>query len=49
METFDPREGPFGLWRLDWQDLCRGPLDIASYQLYQLLAPWFQSFPIISI
>ena len=43
METHDPWDRaslePRGL---DWQDLCRGPLDIATYQIYRLWASWFQ-------
>ena len=34
--------GQFGPQGLDWQDLCRGPLDIAKYQIYKLWASWFQ-------
>ena len=36
METVDPGAGRFGPQGLDWQDLCRGLLDIATYQV------WFQ-------
>ena len=35
----------FGLQGHDWQDLCREPLDIATYQTYKLLTSWFQIFP----
>ena len=39
---------------LDWQDLCRGLLNIATYKTYKLWASWFQRrffkvFPIISL
>ena len=27
---------------LNWQDLCRGPLHIATYYIYKLEASWFQ-------
>ena len=27
---------------LDWQDLCRGPLDTDTYQIYKLWASCFQ-------
>ena len=29
--------GQFGPQGLDWQDLCRGPLNIATYKIYK---PW---------
>ena len=28
---------------LDWQDLCRGPLHIATYSIYKLWASWFRN------
>ena len=28
--------GQFGHQGLDWQDLCRGPLNIATYKIYKL-------------
>ena len=34
--------GQFGPRGLDWQDLCRGPLDIATDKIYKLWASWFQ-------
>ena len=34
--------GQFGPKRLDWQDLCKGPLNIATYKIYKLWASWFQ-------
>ena len=34
--------GQFGPQGLDWQDLCRGPLNIATYKIYKLWASWFQ-------
>ena len=46
--------GQFGPQGLDWQDLCRGPLSIATYKMYKLCASWFQRrifkfCPIISL
>ena len=32
----------FGPMELDCQDLCRGPLNIATYKIYKLWASWFQ-------
>ena len=32
----------FGPQGLDWQDLCRGPLNIAIYKIYKPWASWFQ-------
>ena len=32
----------FGPQGLDWQDLCRGLLNIATYKIFKLLASWFQ-------
>ena len=32
-----PGQGQFGHQGLDWQDLCRGPLDIATYQAVGLM------------
>ena len=56
MGANDPREVPqFGPQGLDWQDLCRGPLNIATYLIYKLWASWFQRrrffsvFPIMSM
>ena len=34
--------GQFGHQGLDWQDLCREPLNIATYYIYKLWASWFQ-------
>ena len=34
--------GQFGPQGLDWQDLCRGPLNIATYKIYKLWASWFR-------
>ena len=34
--------GQFETQGLDWQDLCRGPLHIATYSIYKLWASWFQ-------
>ena len=34
--------GQFGPQGLDWQDLCREPLNIATYKIYKLWASWFQ-------
>ena len=38
MATHDPvgggGGGQFGSKGLDWQDLCRGPLNIATYKIY---------------
>ena len=43
METLQPQGGgQLGPPGLDWQDLCRGPLDIAKYQIYKQWASWFQ-------
>ena len=36
-----PVHSQFGPQGLDWQDLCRGPLSIATYQVYKLWASWF--------
>ena len=38
--------GQFGPQGLDWQDVCRGPLNIATYKIYKNI---FQVFPIISL
>ena len=32
----------FGPQGFDWQVLCRGPLNIATYKIYKLWASWFQ-------
>ena len=37
-----PWRSQFGPQALDMQDLCRGPLDSATYQLYKLWASWCQ-------
>ena len=34
--------GQFAPQGLDWQDLCKEPLNIASYKIYKLRASWFQ-------
>ena len=34
--------GRFGSQGLHWQDLSRGPLNIATYKIYKLWASWFQ-------
>ena len=34
--------GQFGPQRLDWQDLCRGPLTIATYKIFKPWASWFE-------
>ena len=45
----------FGPQGLDWQDLCRGPLNVTTYKIYKLWVSWFQSrrffnfFPIKSL
>ena len=33
---------PSGTQGLDWQDLCRGPLNIATYYICKLWTSWFQ-------
>ena len=38
----NPGRGQFGPLRLDWQDLCREPLNIAMYKIYKLWSSWFQ-------
>ena len=37
-----PGCGQFGAQGLDWQNLCRGPLHIATYSIYKLWASRFQ-------
>ena len=37
-----PGNGQFGPQGLDWQDLCRGPLNIDIHKIYKLWASWFQ-------
>ena len=34
--------GQFGPQGFDWQDLCRGPLNIAINKIYKLWASWFR-------
>ena len=42
MGVHDPqRRGQFGPQGLVWQDLCRGPLNIATYKIYKPCASWF--------
>ena len=41
--------GQFGPQGLDLQALCRGPLDIATYQIYKLWASLLQRFLIIRL
>ena len=50
--------GQFSPHGLDWQDLCRGPINIATYEIYKPWASWFhrrrtekifQVFPIMSL
>ena len=42
MELLTPRRGQFGPQGFDWQDLYRGPLNIATYYIYTLWVSWFQ-------
>ena len=43
MGVHDPLgHGQFGPQGLDLQDLCRGPINIATYKIYKLWASWFQ-------
>ena len=43
MGVHDPLgRGQFGPQGLDWQDLCRRPLNIATYKIYKLWASWFR-------
>ena len=35
MEAIDPMAWPVWTQGLDWQDLCRAPLDIATYSIYK--------------
>ena len=51
-----PGRGQFGPQGLDWQDLCRGPLNIATYKKYVSRGPhgfigedFFKVFPIINL
>ena len=37
-----PGRGQFGHQGLDWQDLCIGPLNIPTNQIYKLWTSWFQ-------
>ena len=39
-ELMTPGEWP--VWAPDWQDLCMGPLSIATYKICKLWASWFQ-------
>ena len=42
MGVHDPLgRGQFGPHRLDWQYLCRGPLNIATYKIYKPWDSWF--------
>ena len=34
--------GQFGPQGFDWQDLCRGPINAATYYICKLWASWFQ-------
>ena len=36
------RHGQYGPQGLDWQDLCRGALNNATYYICKLWASWFQ-------
>ena len=38
MGANDPGDGQFGPKGHDWQDLCRGPLSIAIYEIHKLWA-----------
>ena len=42
MGANDLGHGQFGPKGLDWQDLCRGILNITTYYIYKLLVSWFQ-------
>ena len=43
MRVHDPLgHGQFGSQGLDWQDLCRGPLNIATYKIRKLWASWLR-------
>ena len=48
-ELMTPGRGQFGHQELDWQNLCRGPLNIATYSIYKLWASWFQRRRVFSI
>ena len=37
-----PGRGQFGPQGLDWQHVCRGPLNIATYSICKLWASWLQ-------
>ena len=37
-----PGHEQFGPQAHGWQDLCRGPLHITTYEIYELWASWFQ-------
>ena len=56
MGVHDPLgRGQFGPQGLNWQDLCRGPLNIATYNIYISCGPhgfgedFVLIFPIISL
>ena len=46
LHTIYISRGPHGFRKKDFfkffQDLCRGPLNIATYYIYKLLVSWFQ-------
>ena len=43
LKANNPQEsGQFGPKGPGWQELCKGSLDIATYQIYKLYATWFQ-------
>ena len=43
-ELMTPGAWPVGAQGLDWHDLCRGPLNIATYKIYKLWASWKKIF-----